>query len=549
MQRRWIKFVLAAVVLFVLVIGLVPFLINADTFRPKIESELSSSLGRKVTLGHLSLSLITGSLVANDISIADDSTFSSAPFLEAKQLHFGIELGQFLFHHLVQITDITIDSPAIHLIHNQNGTWNFSNIGSASGSTQAGSQQDSIIPSLTIAKLKIKDGSAILSTIPVAGKPFECTAINLDVQQFSFAKSFPFQLSVKVPGDGSLQLNGNAGPISQKDAADTPFQAKLQVTHFDPVAANVVQPSDGISMLADFDAQVASDGTNLTSNGKIVATRLQLARNGSPAPQPVNIDYTISDNLDARAGKVSDLSVHNGSAAVQVTGGFKMTGQAVVLNLHLAAPTVSIDQLEQLLPAVGVNLPSGSKLQGGTITANLAITGPATATTIAGPVEMDNTQLAGFDLGSKIQGINRLAGTSGGTGIQKLRTDLESSPQGTRFSNIDGSIPAIGTATGNGTVSSSGALDFQLVAKFSGSSAVGAVANQGMNALAGLLGDRSNTAADKGIPLTIAGTTSNPTFRANVGAMIKQQAGGLLGQSSGQQPSNAVKTLKGLFGK
>ena len=160
MQRRWIKFVLAAIVLFVLVIGLVPFLINADTFRPKIESELSSSLGRKVALGHLSLSLITGSLVANDISIADDSTFSSAPFLEAKQLHFGIELGQFLFHHLVQITNITIDSPAIHLIHNQNGTWNFSNIGSASGSTQAGSQQDSIIPSLTIAKLKIKDGSA-----------------------------------------------------------------------------------------------------------------------------------------------------------------------------------------------------------------------------------------------------------------------------------------------------------------------------------------------------------------------------------------------------
>ena len=549
MQRRWIRFVLAAVVLFILVIGLVPFLINADTFRPKIESELSSSLGRKVALGHLSFSLITGSLVANDISIADDATFSSSPFLEAKQLHFGIELGQFLFHHLVQITEITIDSPAIHLIHNQNGNWNFSNIGSASGSTQSGSQQDSIIPSLTIAKLQIKDGSASLTSIPATDKSFECTDINLDVQQFSFAKSFPFQLSVKVPGDGSLDLNGNAGPISQKDAADTPFQAKLQLKHFDPVAASVVQPSDGISMLADFDAQVASDGNNLTSTGKIEAARLKLSRSGSPAPQPVNIDYTISDNLDARAGKVSDLSVHSGSAAVQVTGGFKMTGQAIVLDLHLAAPNVSIDQLEQLLPAVGVNLPSGSKLQGGTITANLAITGPATTTTIAGPVEIDNTRLAGFDLGSKIEGISRLAGTSSGTAIQKLRTDLDSSPQTTRFSNIDASVPAIGTANGGGTVSPSGALDFQLVAKFSSSSMVGGVANQGINAVAGLLGDRSNTAANKGIPLIISGTTSNPSIRANVGSMIKQQAGGLLGQSSGQQPSNAVKTLKGLFGK
>jgi AsmA protein len=226
-----------------------------------------------------------------------------------------------------------------------------------------------------------------------------------------------------------------------------------------------------------------------------------------------------------------------------------MTGPAVVLDLHLAAPNVPIDQLEQLLPAVGVNLPSGSKLKGGTITANLAITGPATATTIAGPIEIDNTQLAGFDLGSKIQGISRVAGTSGGTAIQKLRTDLDSSPQTTKFSNIDGVIPALGTATGGGTVSPSGALDFQLVAKFSSSSAIGGVANQGINAVAGLLGDRSNTAANKGIPLTISGTTSNPSIRANVGSIIKQQAGGLLGNSSGQQPSNAVKTLKGLFGK
>ena len=34
-------------------------------------------------------------------------------------------------------------------------------------------------------------------------------------------------------------------------------------------------------------------------------------------------------------------------------------------------------QLEQLLPAVGINLPSGSKLKGGTLTANLVITGSA----------------------------------------------------------------------------------------------------------------------------------------------------------------------------
>ncbi len=129
MRKHWVKIVIAVVALLVIVFGLVPFFINADTFRPAIESQLSSALNRKVTLGHLSLSLISGSLVAENISIADDPSLSSTPFLEAKKLDLGIELGQFLFHHSVQITKLTIDTPAIDLIHLENGTWNFSSMG------------------------------------------------------------------------------------------------------------------------------------------------------------------------------------------------------------------------------------------------------------------------------------------------------------------------------------------------------------------------------------------------------------------------------------
>lgn len=551
MQKRWVKILIAVAAVLIVVVLLVPLFVNADTFRPRIEAELSSSLSRKVTLGHLSFSLLSGSLVAQDISIADDPALSSSPFVQAKSLDFGIKVGEFLFHHSVQITDITIDSPAIHLIHNKNGTWNFSSIGSnasSSTNTQPASQSGSVTPVLTIAQIKIKDGSAIVSSIPQTGNPFQCTGINLSVKQFSFSNSFPFELSAKLPGDGTVDLSGNAGPIAQKDASDTPFNAKLQLKHFDPVAANVVAAGQGISMLADFDAQVASDGTNLTSTGNVVANRLQLSRTGSPAPQPVNLNYNVVDHLDARTGQVSDISAHSGNAAVHVKGTYQLTEQGAVLNLHLAAPGVPIDDLEQLLPAVGVNLPSGSKLKGGTLTANLAITGPATATTIAGPAEIDNTQLAGFDLGSKIQGINPLGGTGGGTQIQKLSITLDSSPQMTKLSNIDASVPIIGTATGSGTVAPSGALNFQLVAKFNNSSAVGSVANQGISALTGFLGNSSSNSANNGIPLIITGTTSSPSIRADVKSMIKQQAGGILGQQNSQQPSNAVKQLKGLFG-
>jgi AsmA protein len=547
MQRRWVKVAVVIAALVIVVIGLIPLFINADTFRPRVEEQLSISLGRKITLGHLSFSLITGSLIAEEITVADDPAFATTPFLQAKELKIGIEVGQFLFHRKVRITNFTVDSPSIQLIHAQNGTWNFSSLGSAA--TQPAPQKESLFPDLAVGEIKIKNGSATLSSVPAAGKPFVCSEINLSLQQFSFTKAFPFQLSVKLPGDGLLQLGGTAGPVAEKDASDTPFQAALQLKHFDPVAAGVVEPGQGISMAADFNAQLASDGTNLTSTGKLEASRLQLARGGSPSPQPVQIDYTISENMEARTGRISDLAVHTGSVALHTNGNFRLTGQVVGLDLHLSAPNLPIDQLEQLLPVVGVNLPSGSKLHGGTLTANLAITGPATAATIAGPVSIDNTQLSGFDLGSKIQGINPLGGTSGGTQIQKLSAEVNSSPQSTQLSNIYGSVPVIGTATGSGAVSPSGALDFQLVAKFNSSSTVGALANQGLNALGGLLGNRSNNAANNGIPLTITGTTSNPSIRANVGAMLKQQTGGLLGKSSGQKKTSPTGLLKGLFGR
>ena len=520
MQKRWVKVAVAVAALVIVVIALVPFFVNADTFRPEVEARLSSSLGRTVTLGHMTFSLLSGSLVAENVSVADDPTYSTTPFLQSKSLHIGVQIVPLLLHHQVRITRFAADSPAIQLIHRQNGAWNFSSLGRAAADPPA-SSQPSALPDLTIGALSIANGSATVSSVPATGKPFVYSNLNLTVKQFSFAKSFPFQLSASLPGDGSLQLSGTAGPLASEDASDTPFHATLQLKHFDPVAAGVVDASQGISTVADIDAQLASDATTITATGKVKASRLQLARTGSPAPQPVDIEFAIADNLDARTGQISDLSIHTGNVAAHASGSYRLTPQATVLDLRLAAPNLPIDQLEQLLPAFGVRLPSGSSLRGGTLTANLAVTGPATATTIAGPVEIDNTQLTGFDLGSRIQGLNPVGGTSGGTRIQTVRANVHSSPQSTQLTNIYSSVPQIGTATGSGTVYPSGTLDFRLVAKLNSSSGIGAVVNQASNSFGGLLGKVLHSTVSSGIPLTITGTTANPSIRANVGAMLK----------------------------
>lgn len=525
MQKRWLKIVAAVVALFVLMVVLVPFFVNADTFRPTLQTQLSHTIGRQIALGHLSFSLLRGSLIAENISIADDPAFSSAPFLQAKSLSIGVEVAPLIFQRQVRITRLIADSPSIQLLHAADGRWNFSSIGGAAASQST--QQESAIPDLTVGELAIRNGSATVASVPSTGKQFTYSGINLTVHQLSFLKSFPFELTAKFPGSGTFALKGEAGPIAQKDASDTPFHATVAVKQFDPVASGVVDASQGLSALIDIDAQADSDGSTLSSSGTIHATRLKLVSSGAPASKPVDIRYTVVDNLDARTGTVSDLSVQTGAVAVRITGGFRLTATSPELNLHLSAPGIPVDALEDLLPTVGVRLPPGSRLQGGTITASLSITGPATAPVIAGPASIDNTTLAGFDLGTKIQGLNPFGGKGGGTNIQTLRATLRSTPAVTEFSDIYGNLPQLGTATGSGTVSPAGALDFKLNAKLTSSNAVGAVTGTAVKAVGvvgGLIhskGKSVKSTTSNGVPITVTGTTSNPSIHANVGAIFK----------------------------
>lgn len=73
---RVIGTVVAALV--VIAIAL-PFFIDANQFRPRLETELSTALGRAVKLGNLKLSLWSGAVTAANLSISDDPAFSQSP--------------------------------------------------------------------------------------------------------------------------------------------------------------------------------------------------------------------------------------------------------------------------------------------------------------------------------------------------------------------------------------------------------------------------------------------------------------------------------------
>ena len=220
MLKQWVLVVAGIAFLILFIVSLVPFFVNAEALRPEIESQLSSALGREVTVGKLTFSIMAGSLDAEDISIADDPQYSAVPFIQASKLDVGVELLPIVFHHRVHITKLNIDTPSIQLIQNASGKWNFSSIGRTPAQS-SDTEESSSMPDLQVEELKITNGIATVSSFSTTQKPFQYTEVNLTVKNFSSLRSFPFELSSKLPGDSSLNLTGDAGPISQKNTTHT----------------------------------------------------------------------------------------------------------------------------------------------------------------------------------------------------------------------------------------------------------------------------------------------------------------------------------------
>jgi AsmA protein len=549
-MKRILKIVAIIIAILIIILIAIPLFIDANTFRPKLESELTDSLGRQVKVGNLSLSVFSGAVTADDISIADDPEFSKTPFVQAKSLKVGVELIPLIFSKTLDVTDLTLDQPEIALVKSENGeTWNFSNLGgkspatsppgqpatqsqpaqsqSAGGSASGGSVSGGTSsggtgtgnPNLSVAKLSVKDGKLTVSRVGSSEKPRIYDKVDIEVSNFSFASSFPFKMSADLPAGGKLDLDGHAGPIDASNAAMTPLDAKVSVKEMNLADSGFIDPASGIKGIADFDGTVTSDGHQAKTNGTLKATNLQVVQKGAPAGRPVVVTYAAVYDLAKQGGEITQGDVAMGKAMAHLTGTYDAHGAVTSVDLKLIGQAMPVDDLEAMLPALGVILPPKASLKGGDLNTNLAIVGPVDKLVTTGNVRMENSSIANFDLGSKLSSISALGGkkTGNDTTIQNFSSDVRVAPDGTQANNINLNVPAIGVLTGNGTVSPENQLAFKMTASLEG----------------------------VGIPFDVEGTTSDPKFVPD----MKGMAQGLLKGIGGKNGKNAASGLSGLFKK
>jgi AsmA protein len=523
-MKRVLKIAGAAVALLLLVLLALPFLIDANQFRPMLEAKLSAALGREVKVGNLKLALLSGGITADDLAIADDPAFSHTPFVQAKSLHVGVDLPALIFSRKLAVTSLTIDQPEIALLQSPSGDWNYSKLGTAAGNKPAAPEPATNSNlDFSVKLVKITDGRFTLGQIGRHLKPLMLEKVNAELHDFSAASAFPFSLSMTVAGGGSIKLDGTAGPIDQTDVALTPATLTLKVDQLDLAGSGLNEMAPSVAGLVSFDGTGQSKGASVDVKGRLKIDKVKLSPRGKPATRVLELDFRVTHDTRKRSGTVHQGDIHIGSAIASLTGTYTPQGDTMAVNMNLSGPNMPVQELTAMLPALGVVLPMGSSLQGGTAAVKASMRGPVDRLVTTASLSLNNTKLAGFSLPSKLSSIEKLAGIKGGpdTEIQVLSSDVKVAPDGMTAENIKLVLPAIGDLTGGGAVSPDNALNFKMQAS---------VHTSGMAAII------NNTP----VPFTVEGTCAQPVFHPDMKAVAKEEVKGV-GKAAGS-------LLKGFLG-
>ena len=583
-MSRLLKIIAIVVGVLIVLVLVAPFLIPVNQFRPTIEQKASAALGRKVEVGNLSLSLFSGALEADNLSIADDPKFSNSPFLTAKSVKVGVELMPLIFSKTLNVTDVTIDSPQVSLIRNAGGEWNYSSFGASAAKSQAQTPPPAATPSapasssssgeeFSVQKLELESGRVTVGST-ASQKRSTYDNVSVVASNVSLTSKFPVTVTADLPGGGNFKVDGTAGPINQTNSVLTPLSAKLTVNSLNMASTGFLDPSAGLGGIVDLDATLESQNGTAETKGSAKLSKALLVAGGTPSSIPVTINFHTKYDLVKNTGVLEPSTLKIGNAVTNLSGTYEVPSEGAILHIKVNGQNLPVKDLQAFLPALGINLPKGASLEEGTLNDDLNLSGPTDKMVTAGTVGLFNAKLAGFDLGSKLSAISSLTGVKSGKDleIQKMTSNVRMAPDGIQATNFDAVVPAVGTLVGGGTINSKNVMDFKMAATLT--DVLGAAGSPvgSTGALVGKLGGgggSKNCKSQTTVPFQIQGTTSDPKFIPDVGGlaagMLKSQLGcaagiipggsgvpnipGIPGAGAGQNPADAVQQLGGLLGK
>ena len=233
MKRLLKRIFITALSLLVLIIAallITPFFIDAQQYRPVIESRVSDITGRPFTLRGIRLSLFPrASLSLSDARLQNPPGFETTDFLSVKFLEVRVDLLPLLSKEL-RITRFSLKNPIITLIRNRRGVGNWEGIVRAgkeepiqrdkkkapSGKPPVGGWS---LGSLAVKTFTLSEG-ILLWIDRMNGERKEIRDLAVNVKDLSLSAPVLLQCSATID-QHPVSLHGTVGPIGKNPGKGT----------------------------------------------------------------------------------------------------------------------------------------------------------------------------------------------------------------------------------------------------------------------------------------------------------------------------------------
>jgi AsmA protein len=502
------------VVFLVALVVIVPLLLDVDRYRPQVASLIEEQTGKPAEIGHLALTVFPSlSIRVDDFGLKNPSGFPQGYFVKAQRIYAVVDVGG-LWNRQVIIKSLDLETPAISLLSDVKGSWNFQN----------------------------KPSSAEAAPDPPGQKPlFTLGAI-------SNVKIIKGKLSV-----ANLLPSGDSGPVFFE--ADG-VSSQLRQIDFNALTESASVHPDAVSP----EPGAVSEARWLTSvayatdqNGKLVAE-------GTLKMDSVHVMNLVVTNVKSKLRLFPkqvflddlDYKCYDGHAVENLS--FSLAGQNPHYNTDAKLEGVNVAKLLDAFPNARGKMT-------GTLEITVKLDGevshspdPLAGMGGSGQMTIRNGKLPTLQLNKDLLELARVAkmGPASGDLGSFSSIAMDFTIANNRINTTKATIVGNGVdvdASGSLALAGEGSLDYQGVAKVAAS----------QNALTSILGGLSGATVAGGkmaFPFNLKGTLQNPKFTlksGGTGSQLGAVTGALGGQKAAarqqQQPANAAQGITGLVKK
>jgi len=243
MVKRSVKYSLGILAVVIVALLIIPFFIDANSYKPQIAKMVKDATGRQLQIGNIEASLFPWVGVRlEDVHLANRAGFSERDFLKVASLDVRVALLPLLSKE-IEIKQFKLEAPELFLERNAEGEGNWGDLtapaaapedGAAEGETAAETARPAAdkpataLAALNAESLQLKGGRFVWADAVTKGHA-ELSDITVEINDVQLERPIEATASLRS-GEDKIELSARFGPlgdVSKLDPMKLPLQATL----------------------------------------------------------------------------------------------------------------------------------------------------------------------------------------------------------------------------------------------------------------------------------------------------------------------------------